>query len=163
MTILDIKHVDRSGTVLWQRQNVLNLLHTAGERYLLEAAFVGGQVSTVIPENYYLGLDRRTTLAAGDTLTDLIAEPTTNGYARQSVSSTGEFTVSLDGGHYKAVSPILSFTADGGSWGPIRNLFLATSEDSTGILISTADLGKDLTVVDDQSVLLQVSVGLTNC
>ena len=91
--ILEVKHLDKNGNVLWQANNLYNMLHSDGEALLLNALFVGGKQSNdFIPTNYYFGLDGRTNIAADDTLDDVAAiEPAGNGYQRAAVSSSGQF------------------------------------------------------------------------
>ena len=87
-------------------------------------------------------------------------EPSTNGYARQSVASSGQFYISLVGGVYQANSPTISFVATGGSWGPVQNLFLTNKSDNTGVLIASVSLVQSITVVNGQSVSMQMSLAL---
>lgn len=164
MKILEIQHW-RDGRVIWEQKNVKNLLHLEGEEYILRAAFTGGKTSDVIPERYYLGLDNREVVNAEDTMDFLITEPTGNGYTRQDILSAGDFTVSKDenSGHYRAISPIVAFQASGGTWGPVQNLFLTDTADSTGYLISTAKLDTIITVSDGDSVTMRISLQLKDC
>ena len=160
LKIIEIQHLDRDGTVLWKDSNVHNVLHVNGEQFLLNALFVGGNSGFYIPDNYYFGLDARGSVLAADTITDLAGEPQTNGYSRQLVSSLNQFSVAIFGGIYQAVSPIVSFGASGGSWGPVTNLFLTTDLGSAGTLISSVPLSQSLTVIDGQVVSLKMGLSL---
>jgi hypothetical protein len=162
MKVLEIKHW-RNGKVIWEQNQILNLLHNDGEEYVLRAAFNGGRISNVIPENFYMGLDNRQFPAAGDTMDSLISEPSSNGYTRQPISSAGDFTVVEDSSHFRAVSPIMAFQAAGGNWGPVQNLFLTDRTDNTGYLISTATLQTPITVNDGETVTLRLAMQLRDC
>jgi len=164
MKILWIKHI-RNNKVIWEAENIRNVFHLDGEAFLLRAAFNGGPVSEVIPENYYIGLDARFALDSEDTLDDLSGEPSTNGYTRQAVSSTDSFTVTIPEGYtrYRATSPIVAFQAEGGSWGPVKNIFLTDTASTTGTLISSAVLPSELTVVDGDSVTMRFGMSLKDC
>lgn len=162
MKVLEIKHW-REGEVIWEQNNILNLLHLDGEEFVLRAAFNGGRISNIIPENFYMGLDNRQAPSASDTMDSLIAEPTANGYTRQPISSAGDFTVVEDSSHFRAVSPIIAFQASSGSWGPVQNLFLTDRTDNTGFLISTAIIQTPITVNDGETVTLRLAMQLRDC
>lgn len=162
MKVLWIKHW-REGELIWQQDNVRNLLHSDGESYVLRAVFTGGQVSSVIPENYYMGLDNRGDILASNTLAELIAEPTGNGYTRQAISSAGDFAVTLEGSNYRATSPIVAFRAEGGSWGPVQNVFLTNTATDTGTLISSAKLDTGVEVADGDQVTMRIGIVLKDC
>jgi hypothetical protein len=163
MKVLEVNHW-RNGSLLWQKTNLYNLLHLDGEEFILRAAFVGGQVSDVIPSNYYLGLDNRSILQASDNILSLIGEPVGNGYSRQPISSSGDFTVTNeDNTHFKAISPIVAFIATGSSWGPVQNLFITNRGDTSGSLISSVNLGTGITVAAGDSVSLRIAMTLRDC
>lgn len=163
LKIIEIAHLNVLGEEIWSARNVFNLLHEEGEEFLLRAAFTGGPVSTVIPEEYYLGLDNRSTPLAADTMDDLVGEPTSNGYARQPISSSGDFSINFESNHFIATSPIVAFRATGGNWGPVSNLFLTTSDDNTGFLISTAPLTAPVTVNSGESITMRIGLQLRSC
>lgn len=163
LTIIEIQHRDSKGNILWEQKNINNLLHQEGEEYLLRAAFTGGQSSTVIPENYYLGLDNRQNISATQTLDDLIGEPSSGGYERQAVTSSGDFVINFQNSHYIATSPIVAFRATVSSWGPVSNLFLTTTDDNSGYLISTAVLESPVTLVAGDNVTMRIGMRLAGC
>jgi len=163
MKVLEIQHRDKNGNVIWEQKGIKNLLHLKGEEFLLRAAFTGGKVSNVIPENYYLGLDNRTTVVEEDEMTNTTGEPGFSGYERQPVASSGDFTVSFENGHYQAISPIVAFGAIVGSWGPVQNLFLSDQSGSLGVLISTAVLDTPVIVNDGESVTMRIAMTLKDC
>ena len=79
-----MKHMDSSGTVLHKEENVKNMLHHAGEEFILKVLFGG----TALPSNYYIGLDARTSLVESSTISNLYGpEPTSNAYERQRIQS----------------------------------------------------------------------------
>lgn len=167
LRIEEIKHIDKNGNILWQEHNLPNTFHIEGEEFVLRAAFVGGQANTYIPENYYFGLDNRTTLTVDDTMATIVtegSEPSGNGYFRQAVSSSSQFQITLaESGHTKAVSPIVTFVASGGNWGPVQNLFLTDQADNTGFLIASVALSTTLTVNDGEGVHMRMSLTLGQC
>lgn len=163
MKILEIRHCDAQGNILFEQENILNLLHLDGEEFLLRAAFTGGQVSSIIPENYYLGLDNRQSVSADNTMDDLIGEPSGSGYERQPISSNGDFNINLDASHYLATSPIVAFRATSGSWGPVSNLFLTDQDDNSGYLISTIVLESPISLSLGSSVTMRIGMRLMEC
>jgi hypothetical protein len=161
LTILNIKHI-RNNQVIWEASNLRNILHTEGEEYILKAAFVGGAADNeFIPTDFFFGMDARTALTAGDEITDLVDEPSANGYSRQAATATDGFEVSVDsGGFNRAVSPIVTFAAAGGDWGPVKNLFFTDKEDNSGLLIASVALGEDLTLTDGDTVSMRMGLSL---
>lgn len=163
LKILEVKHLDSSGNVLWEDRNILNFLHQDGEEYMLRAAFTGGRVSTIIPDSYFLGLDNRQLIEADEQMSDLIGEPSSNGYERQSVSSSGDFSINFESDHFVATSPIVAFRATSGTWGPVSNLFLTDQSDNSGFLISTASLNTAIIVNAGDSVTMRIGMQLRDC
>jgi hypothetical protein len=158
LTILEIEH-QRDSKIIWEAKNIKNVLHTQGEEFLLTALFKTTDAS--IPTFYYLGLDNRTTPDVSDVLAaSLYGEPTSNGYSRQAVSSATGFTISEVDGVNRATSLIVSFSASGGSWGPISNLFLATTINNTGHLIATAALGSTRTLQNGDFITMKFALAL---
>lgn len=164
LRIIEIQHLDIKGEILWEAKNILNLLHKDGEEFLLRAAFTGGRVSTIIPDNYYLGLDNRSGVAFANTMDDLVGEPsTTKGYARQAVASSGDFAINFEQNHHVATSPIVAFQAITGNWGPVSNLFITDKADNTGYLIATAILPSGVVVEAGQSITMRIGMQLRTC
>ena len=105
MKVLEVQHI-RNNKVIWEDVNLYNMLHGEGQKLILEAVFAGGS----IPSSYYMGLDNRGTLAVEDTLESLLAEPSLNGYSRDTISSETDFIVAAEeSGNYKAQSVLLTF------------------------------------------------------
>lgn len=163
MKILEVTHRDPKGQILYYESNIRNILHNEGEEFLLRAAFTGGRVSTVIPENYYLGLDNRAAVAVIDTIDDLIGEPQSGGYERQMVSSSGDFAIDFVDDHYVATSPIVAFRSTSAEWGPVSNLFLTDKGNNTGSLISTAVLSSPLVLSLGDDVTMRIGMQLRDC
>lgn len=163
MQILWVEHV-RDGEVLYREENILNKLHFLGEEFLLKALFAGGNTpNTFIPDQYYIGLDARPTISVDDTMEDLVGEPFVNGYTRQPCSSLNGFTIDVVGGVHRATSQIVTFTASGGGWGPMLNIFLSDKQNTTGVLISSALLSSPVTVISGDSVNMRMALSLRYC
>ena len=162
LKIKEIQHI-RNGEVIWHSSNLKNILHTQGELYLLQILFS----NTAKPQYYYFGLDNRTTISESDQLTNLSGEPQINNYSRQIVDSSANWTFVAASGSNQAKSPTLIFGAYGGSWGPIRNLFMTMQPQSgdanIGYLISTVALGQDIIVTDGDSISMRMVIGLKDC
>lgn len=156
MKVLSIRHLDVDGSILWESKNLYNVLHTEGEKFLLECLFSTG----TLPSNYFFGLDNRTTVTTADTMASLVSEPSSFGYSRQIVASAGQFTVSLQGSSYRADSPLISFAADGGTWPAISKLFLTNLINDQGTLIATVSLDSTVTLHDGQQIVLQMGLSL---
>lgn len=163
MKIKEIQHLDHNGNILWKASNILNLLHLEGEQYLLQAAFQGGQNSTIIPEYYYLGLDNRLSVKVDDKITNLISEPYGNGYQRAEISSANDFAVNFEQSHYVATSPIVAFRSTVGSWGPVSNLFLTAEVDGSFKLLSTATLPTAIVLNSGESITMRIGMQIREC
>ncbi len=163
LKILEIEQIDCNGNLVWRDENLYNVLHTAGEQFILSAVFSGGVTNTVIPSNYYFGLDNRTSVSAADTMGSLSSEPSSNGYGRVAVSSSGTFSVALQGSNYRADGPIISFFASGGSWGPVKNLFLTNKSDNSGSLIASVALSQTVTLDAGGAINLRMGLSLKDC
>jgi len=161
MTILETTHLDRFGRVVWHREGIKNLVHLQGEQFCLTALFSTGSMS--VPANYYAGLDNRTTPAVSDTLGNLSGEPSQFGYSRQAIASATGFVVALNNDNvYQATTNVLTFNATGGTWGPVSTIFLATTADNSGLLISTANLDGTHHVADGEKLTIRVALTLAD-
>lgn len=155
--ILEVQHV-RNGEVIWEDKNLLNTLHFGGELFVLTCCFDND--GTFPPANYYFGLDNRATISTDDLITDLSDEPVGNGYLRAAVSSSGQFTVDILNGVYRATSQIVTFSASGSGWGPVKNLFLATTSNNDGILIATSPLSSPVTLTSGDAINMRMALAL---
>ena len=168
LTVLEIKHIDKDGKILWEARNLHNTFHAEGEEFVLNAAFLGGPANTYIPEYYFFGLDSRTSIDVADTMETINlsgSEPVGNGYSRQQVSSTGTFSLATDtGNHAMALSPIITFTATGGgTWGPVTNLFFTNKTDNSGSLIASVALNTSVIVYSGQGIHMRMGLALGYC
>jgi hypothetical protein len=163
MKIKEIQHWDSNNNLLWESHNVKNLLHFEGEQFLLQAAFSGGKLSTIIPEFYYLGLDNRLEVSVEDTMQDILNEPNKNGYQRASVASSGDFAINFINNHYVATSPVVAFFANLGFWGPVSNLFITAEVNNEYKLISTVVLPSAIEVNSGERITLRIGMQLRDC
>lgn len=162
LKIIELQHIDVTGKILYEEKNIYNILHKTGESFILSACFAGG----VIPSTYYFGMDARPALTDTDTMSYVQDyEVSGFGYLRQQVPSSGVncFSISFSDGHYKASSPPIQFSAIGGPWGPVQNLFMTDKSDYSGSLISSAALQAPITVTDGQSVVMRLALSLKDC
>jgi hypothetical protein len=160
MKILEIQHI-RDNKVIWENKNLYNTLHVGGEAYLLACCFVNP--GTFPPTNYYFGLDNRATIDANNIITDLYDEPISSGYLRAPVGSSvssGGFTLEIVNGVWRATGQIVTFSATGSGWGPVSNLFLATTADNSGILLASSKLSNPITLSGGDSVNVRMSLAL---
>jgi len=168
--IFNIQLISKTGEILWEENNLLNTLHVGGEEFVLRAAFsdtyidgYGNIVSTIIPANYYFGLDNRSGLSASQTIVSLTGEPSANGYTRQAVSSNQQFIVEPINSVYVAKAPVIIFGATGGNWGPVQNLFLTNKSDNSGYLIASVPLTTSVTVQNGSTLNVRMGLGLKDC
>jgi hypothetical protein len=157
LKIDQIEHI-REGEVIWRDENIHNVLHQQGESFLLSVCFAND--GSILPSNYYFGLDARSTIAITDTISSLFDEPISGGYSRIPISSSSQFTIESVNGIYRATSPFIIFTASGAGFGPVSNLFMVTSSDSSGVLISSASLSSAITLASGDTVNLKMSLQL---
>ena len=155
--IADIRHYDARGHLL-RVEHLHNIWHDEGEEYLIKAAFTE---ETTVPVSFYLGLDARPALAEDDALADLVSEPSGSGYARVGIASDGtDWTSQQDGGtsDWECVSKTATFTASGGDWAAQLNIFLATTTDNSGKLLSSMALSASRTILDGESLACTYTV-----
>ena len=135
-----------------------NALADEGEQDMLSVYFRAGTA----PTNFYIGLVNDTPVET-DTVATLTGEPSGNGYARQLVerNSTGWPTLALDSGDYRVVSGEETFTASGGSIGPVTYSFLTTTSSGTaGLLIAYAALSASRTLAAGETLGVTARVKL---
>ena len=154
---MDFRCFDAQGNLKWEELNRPNSLADEGEYMFLDVALRAGSA----PSNYYLRLYNATPTDTSNLTSISTLEPgATYGYAAQTVerSTTGWPTLALDSGDYRATSSTETFTASGGSWGPVTYCVLATSTDSSGKLVSYVALSTSRTLAAGES--LQVTYRL---
>lgn len=155
LKIIKIQHI-RDDKIIWEQNNLNNTLHILAEQYFLSVLFAG----TTLVSNYYMGLDNRATISTSDTMASLVGEPTgINGYLRQ-VNSSNSWAIDFINGVYVAISGIITFQANGGSFGPVQNLFVATTADNSGVLLSSVPLVQSVTVNSGDNLNMTTSMSL---
>lgn len=168
LRILEVQH-KRDDKVIWEAFDIPNTLHLEGEEFMLSALFRSTS-GIVVPSFYYLGMDNRSTVSISDNMSSLTTEPSGNGYSRQAVSSATGFTIeqfTIPGDtsgllHWRAKTQIIAFTASGGSWGPVSNVFLTNLIDNSGYLISTASLGTTRSVAPSDTLTFRFALNVVN-
>jgi len=156
--VWDIKYVRKDGEILW-REEKRNALADVGELAVLESFFRGN--ATYTPTQFYVRLCNDA-LVSTDTLSSILNEPSGNGYSGQLLerSSVGFPLMALSEGDYRTTSKEITFTASGGDIGPVNTVFLATTNDTAGILISYLNLSLSRTVLDGDSMIAQYRIKL---
>lgn len=159
--VFELKAYNADGDMIWQEESHNNLADEG------EQAFIDVYLRAATgPVQFYYGLSDSSTpcsIADTNTLTTASAgEPSTNGYARQLVerSNVGWPTLALDAGDYQATSKTVTFTASGGSWGPVYCAFVSTTLDNTGKLVSYAPLSTGRTLAAGESLQVTYKVKL---
>jgi hypothetical protein len=167
--ILEIQHI-RDGKVIWEDKNIYNTLHIGGEAYILTCAFSNDR--SIPPTNYYFGLDNRAEISVDDLITDLVDEPVGGGYLRQPISpiaaspaigepAISEFSIEDVNDIYRATSKIITFYATTSTgWGPVKNLFLATTVNNSGILIASNKLTSPVVLTGGDFVNMRMGLSL---
>lgn len=141
-----VEHLEALGDQAW----IDNALADEGEQQMLDVYLRAGTA----PTNFYIALYNDTPVDT-DTMATITGEPSGNGYARQLVerSSTGWPTLALDSGDYRAVSSTETFTASGGSIGPVTYAALVTvSSGTAGLHIAYAALSTSRTLANGESL-----------
>ncbi len=136
------------GDVKWQ-ETVPNALADEGEQWFLDTFLRGASG----PTTFYLRLWNDTP-AETDAISNLTGEPSTGNYSAKEVerSNTGWPTLATDSGDYQATSKQVTWTASGGTIGPVTYITLTTSSDSSGKLISYAALSQSRTLASGDSL-----------
>lgn len=162
MKIEKFQHLSVNGEILYEENNINNLIHLAGEELILKILFAGNSV----PSNYYIGLDSRSYLDSSLGIGSIFGyEPNQNYYERQQVKSDSFSVIVGTSNHRQANSPTVLFKAVGGPWGPVKNIFLTTNlgYGTNSILISSAALSRDITVKDGEIITMRMAMALSNC
>lgn len=160
MKVLEVRHV-RNNQVVWEDRNIRNILHTKGEEFFLKVLF--NNDGSLPQTNYYFGLDNRLLINVADVMSNVEDEPSGNGYARQTLSSATGFTIELKNGINRALGSIVTFSATGVGYGPVRNIFLTDKIDNTGTLISTVVMTSPATLAPGDSLSLRMALSLRDC
>lgn len=127
------RKVDGIWQMIWEDDGRnKNILHTTGENAILSAFFATAFSNYgAPPANLYLGLDKRASLAEGDTLATL-DEISKTGYERKAVISGGtgaggqDFVLATHNGYQEVTSKVVTWTA-GENWvDALKYIFLCT-------------------------------------
>lgn len=146
-------HKNKDGDILWQSDWQSNFLTDEGEEHILNCYF---SQSGTVPAAFYIGLIDDSTIAETDTLATMVGEPSGNGYARQATTFSD---ASFVGGDYEAPSTTETFTASGGSIGPVDHAIITDASSGTGgLLIIVSPLSQSRTLSDGDSLEVDVDV-----
>lgn len=167
---------DRDGKLLWHDPWTENILHDEGEQAILSAFFATAYSGYgAAPATLYIGLDNRVTLAEADTLATVAAngEPTTGGYARKPLSTSGTgvagqpFVIAQPSTFYQVTASTVTFgPATTGGMGAVRNRFLCTHLSATASaagqrLIASVPLSTVRTINEGDSLQTNIIIGLS--
>jgi hypothetical protein len=157
----DFRCFDAEGNLKWEDLNRENFLADEGEQMMLDVFLRAGTA----PTGFYVRLFNDTPVET-DTLADLLNEPAgTYGYAAQAVArdatAAGWPTLALDSGDYQAIAKTVTFTASGGSIGPVTHGVLATTSNNTGKHISSVALSTSRTLANGESLQVTFKVKLS--
>ncbi len=152
--IWEFKCFDKKGKLLWKEERKNTLAQEGGQNAL--DSWLRNQNH---PATFYIRLFNDTPVKT-DALSDLVNEAAGNGYAAQEIprSTGGWLTLALDSGDYQAVSSQETFSASGGSWGPVTYGVLATSSDNSGKHIAFVALSQTRTINDEESLKVTIKV-----
>ena len=114
------------------------------------------------PSSFYLALYNDTPVET-DTLATLTGEPSANGYARCQIerSAVGWPTLALDSGDYMATSKQVTFSATGGSWGPVIYVVLTTAASGTsGLLLAYVAFSQSRSLQSGETLGCKIKIKL---
>lgn len=148
------EHYNKDGKLIWEHEQYNTLAQEGGQSML--DTYLRDQND---PTTFYIRLFNDTPVKT-DALSDLTGEASGNGYAAQEVprSTGGWVSLALDSGDYQATSSQETFSASGGSWGPVTYAVLATSTDSSGEHIAFVALSTSRTIADGESLKVTLNV-----
>lgn len=156
--VWEFTHRDKDGNIIWS-ETIENALADEGEKVMLDVYLRAATPAS----NFYLGL-ANSTPADTTTLATLSNEPPgTYGYARQQIerNNTGWPTLVLDAGDWQATSKLVTFTASGGTIGPIAVMFLTDVLSGTwGNFVAWAALSSARTLLAGESLGCKMRVKL---
>lgn len=145
--VFNFKVLNPMGRILYEITKRNNLADE-GESVMLDSFFRAQNT----PATFYLRLARCVAIDTS-TLSSLTGEPSGYGYAAAELarSVVGWPTLEMDDGDYRVVSKEITWTAAGGDIGPVNLLYLATTSDNVGKLVSYLALPTDVTITDGGS------------
>lgn len=150
----NFQHFDKNGQLIWEDTINNDLAQEGGESML--DSYLRNQNH---PPTFFIRLYNDTPVKT-DGLADLVNEASGNGYAAQEVprSTGGWVSLALDSGDFQAVSSQETFSASGGSWGPVTYAVLATTSNDTGKLIAFVVLSTARTLADGESLKVTLKI-----
>ena len=158
--LMDFRHLDKDGNVIWEDLNRENFLADEGEYNILNLFLIGGTA----PSTFHIRLYNDTPVET-DAMVDLIGEPSGNGYPAGGIevehSATGWPTLALDSGDYQATSKTVTFTASGGSIGPVTYAVLAATISAAEKHIASVALSQSRTLAAGESLQVTYKVKLS--
>lgn len=155
--IWEFEHLDKYGNLIdkWENENSLA---DEGEEDVLDVYYR----NATAPTTFYLALYNDTPVDT-DTLASLTGEPSGSGYARIEIerSGTGFTSLALDSGDFQLTSKTVTFTASGGSIGPVTHAVLTTVASGTsGLLLNYVALSTSRTLADGESMNCTMKIKL---
>lgn len=150
-------HYNADGSIKDQ-WSMFNALLDEGEQDILDIVFR----DATEPSSFYVGLCNSTP-GETTTLTTLSNEASGSGYARIALARNGTDwpTLALASGDYQLTSLVKTFTASGGTIGPVTNAFLCTVASGTsGKLYATVALSTTRTLADGESLSVTLNIKL---
>ena len=148
-----------TGKILYEDKNLKNVFNVGGQTLFLSCMFK----NTSVPNEYYVGLDSRTTITAAQTMADISGEPSGNGYLRQPLVKNTNFEFVPDVTPPKIRSSTVSFTATGTSYTATDMFLCNVGTGYSGVLISTLSFGTTLTVSPGAVVSMKFAMSLGTC
>lgn len=148
----------RNGKEIWSIDKK-NSLVDEGEEAILETFFRNG--TAYIPVQFYIRLCDSSLFETG-TLSSILTEPSTNGYAAQLIerSTVGFPFKDMPDGDYRITSKEVTFTASGGDIPSVTTAYLATTSDNSGKLLAFVDLAMTRTILNGDSMVVQLRIKL---
>lgn len=155
----EFKHFDKNNNIIWH--NIVdNAISREGRRLTLLVMFRG----TDEPATFFLRMYNDTPVDT-DSLADLTNEASGNGYAPTEITRDGSgwpLEENVSSLVRRLTSEEITFTATGGSWGPVTNVVLATTTDDSGWLVGWAALGASRTLKDGENLKITYAITLTS-
>lgn len=143
--------IEPDGTVAWQDDDwQANALHDAGEQSMLNVYLK----ELANPGTKYLGLLNDSTVNETDNtmaaVTETVATPPADGYARQAIAAADWTDEGLQGGDYRFSAAEKTFGPATAAW-TATHVSLSTTQTTAGVLILTLALSATTNIAINQS------------
>ena len=125
-----------------------NIIVDEGEKAFVDVFYRGNSsLYFAATPLFYVGLYQGS-VSEATVLTTIPNEPTTGAYVRQSIarSTAGWPTIEKHENDWRVVSTQVTFTATGGTIGPVSGAFLCTSLDNSGVLMGALSMAFERTI-----------------